>query len=133
MDADGATQRDLTVDWANSEVGWSPDGSMLASSLYRMVLMNPDDGSERELVPMGEMLNSSTVESLAWSSDGSEIAYSTMWISLTPEFTTSFSVSVIDVESGEIRELVNTPSFISGQHPYNISCVDWRPRVGAEE
>jgi Tol biopolymer transport system component len=130
MDADGANESDLTVDWANGELEWSPDGSSLASSLYRMTLIDPSDGTERELVPIGETLNGSTVESLAWSPDGSEIAYSTMWIDIIDgQFTTAFSVSIVDVETGEISELVRTPSFTGGDYPYNISCVDWRPAV----
>lgn len=127
MDADGASESDLTVDWANGYVEWSPDGALLASSLYRMTVIDPSDGSERELVPVGETLNGSTVESLAWSPDGSEIAYSTMWIDIIGgAFTTAFSLSVVDAETAEIRELIRTPSF-SGEYPYNISCVDWRP------
>lgn len=127
LDADGSNLREVPAQWANGDVEWSPDGSTLAISLYRMILVDPDNGSERELVPVGETLNGSTVESLAWSPDGSEIAYSTMWIDIVGgEFTTAFSLSVVDVATGEIRELVRTPSF-TYDYPYNISCVDWRP------
>lgn len=130
--ADGTSQRELPSQWANGDVEWSPDGSAVAISLYRMILLDLQDDSERELVPFGETLNGSTVESLAWSPDGREIAYSTMWIDISSgEFTTAFSVSVIDVETGEIRELIRTSSFTGSEYPYNISCVDWRP--AAEE
>ena len=37
---------------AFTSVDWSPDGAMLASSLYRMTVIDPSDGSERELVPV---------------------------------------------------------------------------------
>jgi Tol biopolymer transport system component len=124
---EGDNLRELPTQWANGDVEWSPDGSTLAVSLYRMILISPDDPTERELVPIGETLNGSTVESLAWSPDGSEIAYSTMWIDIIDgEFTTAFSLSVVDVETGEIRELLRTPTF-AYDYPYNISCVDWRP------
>jgi Tol biopolymer transport system component len=128
LDGDGSNLRELSFQWANGDVEWSPDGSTLATSLYRLTLANPDDLTERELVPLGETLNSSTVESLAWSSDGSEIAYSTMWIDIIGgAFTTAFSLSVVDVATGEIRELIRTPSFTGSDYPYNISCADWRP------
>ena len=128
LDADGANLRELLVQWVNGDVAWSPDGAMLADSLYRLTLINPEDGSERELVPLGETLNGSTVESLAWSPDGTEIAYTTMWISINDgAFTTAFSLSVVDTATGEIRELARTPTFTGNDFPYNISCVDWRP------
>jgi dipeptidyl aminopeptidase/acylaminoacyl peptidase len=128
LDGNGAYLRELPSQWANGDVEWSPDGSMLAVSLYRLTLIHSSDGTERELVPIGETLNGSTVESLAWSLDGGEIAYSTMWIDISSgAFTTAFSLSVVDVETGEIRELVRTPSFTGSDYPYNISCVDWRP------
>lgn len=124
------TVQELTAQWVNGDVEWSPDGSMLAASLYRLTLINPVDNTERELVPMGETLNGSTVESLAWSPDGDEIAYTTMWIDISSgAFTTTFGLSVVEVESGEIRELIRTPSFTGSDFPYNISCVDWRPSV----
>lgn len=128
MDADGENLRELSPQWVNGDVEWSPDGTLLADSLYRMILLDPTEDTEREIVPLGESLNGATVESLAWSADGSEIAYSTMWIDITSgAFTTAFSVSIVDVETGEIRELTRTPSFVAGEYPYNISCVDWRP------
>ena len=128
LDDDGSNLHEVTAQWANGDVEWSPDGSTLAVSLYRLTLVNPNDGTERELVPMGETLNGSTVESLAWSPDGSEIAYSTMWIDISGGvFTTAFSLSVVDVATGEMRELVRTPSFTGNDYPYNISCVDWHP------
>jgi len=93
-----------------------------------MVVIDPSDGTERELVPLGESLNGSTVESLAWSPDGSEIAYTTAWIDINGgAFTMAFSLSVVDAETAEIRELIRTPSFTGSEYPYNISCVDWRP------
>jgi Tol biopolymer transport system component len=128
LNADGTAQREIPAQWANGDVEWSPDGTALAVSLYRMILVDPQDDTERELVPFGETLNGSTVESLAWSPDGSEIAYATMLIDLsTGEFTTAFTISVIDVETGEIRELLRTPAFTGSEFPHNISCVDWRP------
>jgi Tol biopolymer transport system component len=128
MDADGGNLRELAPQWANGDAAWSPDGTTLASSLYRLILLDPDDMTERELVPLGETMNGSTVESLDWSPDGGEIAYSTMWIDVSGGvFTTAFSVSVVDVETGEIRELTRTPTFGTSEYPYNISCVDWRP------
>jgi WD40 repeat protein len=134
MDADGSNLRELSPQWVNADVEWSPDGSLLADSLYRMILLDPKDNTEREIVPMGETLNGSTVESLAWSPDGSEIAYSTMWIDIIGgQFTTAFSLSVVDVETGEIRELARTPSFTGGDYPYNISCVDWRPTLSRDK
>lgn len=130
LDRDGSNRRELPAQWANGDVEWSPDGSALAISLYRMILLNPQGDTERELVPFGETLNGSTVESLAWSPDGSEIAYATMLIDLSSgEFTTVFSLSVVDVQTGETRELIRTPSFTGSDYPYNISCVDWRPAV----
>lgn len=132
LNADGTIQRELPAQWANGDVEWSPDGAALAISLYRMILLDPQDDTERELVPFGETLNGSTVESLAWSPDGSEIAYATMLIDLSSgEFTTAFTVSVVDVATGEIRELLRTPSFTGSEYPHNLSCVDWRP--AAEE
>jgi hypothetical protein len=93
-----------------------------------MTLVNPNDGTERELVPMGETLNGSTVESLAWSPDGNKIAYSTMWIDVSSGvFTTAFSLSIVEVATGEISEIIRTPTFAGSDYPYNISCVDWRP------
>ncbi len=54
-----------------------------------------------------------------------------MWIDLSSgEFTTAFSLSIVDVETGEIRELIRTPSFTGGDYPYNISCVDWHSAAG---
>lgn len=127
LDGDGSDQAELPSQWANGDVEWSPDGELLAVSLFRMILIDPEDGTERELVPPGETLNGSTVESLAWSPAGSEIAYTTLHMDISGDLISSFSLSVVDVESGEIRELVRTPSFAAGQYPYNLSCVDWRP------
>ncbi len=128
LNADGTDQRELPAQWANGDVEWSPDGAALAVSLYRMIVLDAQDDTERELVPFGETMNGSTVESLAWSPDGSEIAYAVMLIDISSgEFTTAFSLSVVDVETGEIRELLRTPSFTGSEFPHNISCVDWRP------
>lgn len=129
MDEDGGNLREINAQWANGDVEWSPDGESLAVSLFRMVLVKPNDDTERELVPMGETFNGSTVESLSWSPDGSEIAYTTMWSEIVNgDFTTTFSLSVVDPETAEIRELIRTPSFTGGDYPYNISCVDWHPK-----
>lgn len=128
LNADGSTLRELSIQYANGEAEWSPDGSTLATSLYRLVLIDPNDDTERELVSMGEMLNSSTIESLAWSPDGSEIAYSAALMDISSGTVMSaFSVSVVNAETGEIRELVRTPAFEWGAFPYNLACVDWRP------
>lgn len=128
LNADGTDRRELPAQWANGDVTWSPDGSALAISLYRMIVLDPQDDTERELVPIGATLNGSTVESLAWSPDDREIAYTVMTIDISSgDFTTAFNLSVVDVETGEIRELLRTPTFTGSEFPYNISCVDWRP------
>ena len=69
MNADGSGQKNLTNSpaWEDNP-GWSPDGRITFMCDGGILIMNADGSDQRILIPVG-------AESLAWSPDGSRIAF----------------------------------------------------------
>jgi Tol biopolymer transport system component len=136
MNADGSDLQVLNIDesaeydfdYIGSSVAWSPDGSEIVSGLYRLAAYDPVTGIERELMPFGATLNERTHESVSWSPDGSQLAIETAWMSLANGNLQSwYTLSIMDAQSGEIREILRTPEYSAGQPITSIACVDWLP------
>ena len=128
-DADGSNLRPLSSGGQDSnDVDWSPDGTLLASSLHRLVIYRPDNSDRREITPAPMESAKPYYESLAWSPDGSRLVYATYWTAIANgAFTVRQTITVADVTTGEQRDILETPSFTPYEYPYSISCVDWRP------
>lgn len=127
-DAAGTTPRPLEAgQWAAGGVDWSPDGSRIASSHFYVASYTPDGADKQDLVPMPTDVLNETIESVAWSPDGSQIAYTSYVTNLSDETSWHIKLVVVDVKTGEQREIVRTPDFGRGSYPWGISCVDWQP------
>jgi len=132
-DANGASLHPLeSSEWAAGGVDWSPDGSRIASSHFYIASYTPEDTDLQPIVPMPTDALDETIESVAWSPDGSQIAYTTYVIDINNGAVPwHVSLRVVDVATGQEREIVRTPDFGRGGYPWGISCVDWRPDSAA--
>lgn len=128
-DPTGATLRELESSaWAAGGVDWSPDGARIASSLFYVASYTPDDTDLQPIVPMPTDMLDEFIESVAWSPDGRQIAYTSYVTDINNGDTPwHLRLAVVDVATGEEREIVRTPDFGRGGYTWNIACVDWRP------
>ncbi len=127
-DAAGSSLRELeSSQWSSGAVDWSPDGGLLAMSLRQIVVAPPDDSDARVVVPFPPTLDRDH-ESLTWSPDGTQLAFTTTYLDISSgEGLFYFTLIVVDVATGEQREILRTPHFGRNDYPYNFGCVDWRP------
>lgn len=114
-------------EWAAGGVDWSPDGSRITSSHWYVASYTAQDTDLQALVPMPTDMLNETIESVAWSPDGRQIAYTSYVINTGGETSWHVRLAVVDVATGEEREIVRTPDFRRGEMPWSIACVDWQP------
>src|SRR5690606_36417050 len=127
-DATGSTLTALESSaWAAGGVDWSPDGSRIASSHWYVAAYTPQDTDLQPLVPMPTDALNETIESVAWSPDGSQIAYTSYVINMDSAASWHVRLAVVDLATGEEREIVRTPDFDRSDYPWSIACVDWKP------
>lgn len=128
LDAETGTLTELSeTDNDAYDVDWSPDGSVIAGALRTLVTLDPDDGTRHELIGYPTAAPNVSYESVSWSPDGSQLTYITYQTDIQGDFVYWFILWVMDVETGETRELVRTPIASQHEYPQNLACVDWRP------
>jgi len=131
LNADGSSPRPLELSvWAANAVDWSPDGAwVVGGGQFRLSLFSPDGVTQTELAPPDR--TGSTYDSVAWSPDGREIAFITYTADIiNGDYTYWYTLATMNVETGEIREVLRLPNTGQYEYPHAIACVNWRTAGG---